>query len=1294
MDLHEPLRKARLGLHTLTVALIIVGLLAVPSGAYAQDSANGGNSGDGTAPGVFLPLVSSDDGMSQFLRMSPQEEAAYAAQEPSEEAKGKAIFFASDGMRQDIVERLAGEPSTVMPVMRRLMNTGVKASDSGMLTQAPPNTGAGWYSLATGAWPAVTGSTNNTFHITGQSFTNRTAAFDPGVLQAESIAQAAERGGKKVAQIEWAGGRNATIAGPTVDFRNFYSGRGVVTNYTSPSDDANFVSAFGLQFDHPAGFAGQAAFPGAAPAPASGWTNAPKSYSPAMEMRLRVLDAGVDKYGLNAFIYDATNDGKTNYDRVLFSRSKSGNDAVGIVQRGQWIDVKVTIAGGPLAGKTAGMLVKVEELTSDLSRVRLFHTSVSRAIASWPNWPGENGFSGSFEDYIAERMPTSTAADYAIVEAGIVSEETYVEQGLYWEVLYQPLIRYVMNLYQPDLMMVGYPTTDEFQHQFLGLISPTLPNGAPNPAYDDIQLDGVPDGRVAERTAFIRRAYQGADTTLGLVQKLMPGKTNTFVASDHGFAPQFLAIDASKVLVDLGLLSKPQTSNCRPAAGETIGKAKACWAGGTVQIYLNLAGRDPVNPNFKQVMVTETLTIVNQIKTAFVNLTDPNDWTRDGQPENWKMIDRVYSKAEARYIPNGPGSTADMAHPTRTGDVVVFAYPPYQFDAATPGTLVARSAFFGQHGYVPDVQDLAANVNMRATFIAGGGVIANQGTVSNIRTIDLAPTIAYILDVPLPQHAQGIVRLDLLRGRSAFHDDHGNAGGQRTLVPVVALTDFHGQLEPTTISMDGQNVSVGGAAQLATMFDEEAANFSGQRFLFASGDNVGASPANSGLLEDMPAIDVENAWGLDATSYGNHEFDYGVERLLRQQERANFPFLGANIVDELTGKNPEWVQGTKIFNFNGIPIGVIGIELETTPELVSAGATKGLKFLPAVSTIRSESARLQQQGVQVQIVLIHEGTAKGQNTIGNNSPVPWEGPIMDIAQAIQDTTVDVILAGHTHRISNLMVGRILVAEGLNAGASYSVAQMVVRGNEVEWAGAATRIAKNIGVAPRADVKAIVDAANAQTAILRNKVIGTQAADIKRDPTRLKESAMGNLVADAMRLKYPGVDAAYTNSGGLRADLNCSPPSAGEAPCEITWGEMFAVLPFGNRTVIETLTGAQLEQAYINGFSPVCNSAISTGRVPQVSGLKVTYTCNGTTAVITGMWKTPQGVGGPQIPIGPADTVRIVTNDFMYTGGDGYTVLTQGTNVQQPGDDLLQVAIDYVAANSPVSAAVEGRIVKQ
>ncbi len=75
-----------------------------------------------------------------------------------------------------------------------------------------------------------------------------------------------------------------------------------------------------------------------------------------------------------------------------------------------------------------------------------------------------------------------------------------------------------------------------------------------------------------------------------------------------------------------------------------------------------------------------------------------------------------------------------------------------------------------------------------------------------------------------------------------------------------------------------------------------------------------------------------------------------------------------------------------------------------------------------------------------------------------------------------------------------------------------------------------------------------------------------------------------------------------------------------------------------------------------------------------------------------MWKAPDGLGGTLTPIGPTDTVRFVTNDFMYGGGDGYTVFTQGTNVQVPGEDLLQVVVDYITANSPVAPVVEGRVV--
>ena len=1177
-----------------------------------------------------------------------------------QDASGKLLFYASDGMRQDAVEKYADEG--VVPGFRDLLRHGAFASGHGLLTQAPPNTGAGWFTLTTGAWPAVHGSTNNTFHINGAPFTNSTAAFsNPSILQAETLAQAAERGGKKVAQIEWAGGRSGSINGPTLDYRNFFSGRGVATNYVAPTDNLAFATSLGLQFDQ------------TPPTDATGWTGAPTSYSPPKEMRLRVLDFGTDKYGVNAYIYDSRNDHRTRYDRVFFSRTKAAADKVGDLAEGEWADVKVKIVGGALEGKTAAFLIKVETLAPDLSKVRLFHTSVTRAIAIWPSWPGEQGYT-NFEDFVADKFPSSQAGDFAVLETGIVSEDTYVEQGDYWTKLYHPLIKYVLDTYKPDLALVGYPGTDEIQHQFLGLVTKKLPNGAPNPAYDDIEVNGTPDHRVKQRAQYIEDAYATSDQTMRLAQAHMRDRAlTTFVSSDHGFAPQFAAIDASKVLVDLGLLSKPQTGNCRPATGETIGMAKACWAGGAVQIYLNLEKRDPVNAAFKQVAAADEVATVQRIKAAFLAVKDPNDWTGDGRSEGWKVIDRAYTKAEARYIPNGARSTADMANPTRTGDVVAFSYPPYQFDAETPGTLIARSAFFGQHGYVPDVQELKSSTNMRATFLAGGDAI-ERGEIKDVRSIDLAPTAAYLLDIPAPQQSQGIVRRDLIEGRTAA-------------ISIIGLNDFHGQLDQTAQVSDNLiNVPVGGAGELATMFDEEASSLPGHTLLLAAGDNVGASPPNSALLEDTPTIDVENAWGLDATSFGNHEFDYGVARILKHEARAHFPFLSTNIVDAGTGKAPDWVKPSAVFNVDGVRVGVIGSTVHTTPELVSAGATAGLLFLDEAERIKQESDRLRRQGVKVQVVVIHEGASLGANPIGGTPGSAWQGPIVGIVNALQGTTVDLVIAGHTHRVANTVVGHIPVVEGVNAGGSYTVAQLLLDDGDVAWAGTQTRTAKDVGVAPRPDVKAIVDQANADTSVLRNQVIGTQAGDIKRDPTRLSESAMGNLVADAMRAKYPGVDAAITNSGGLRQDILATPPSAGEQPNQITWGEVFAVLPFGNRTVIETLTGAQLTTALLNGFSPVCDPTVATGRFPQVSGLKLAFHCNGTTPVVDSILKNGT-------PVGPTDTVRFVTNDFMFTGGDGYTAFTAGTEVLQPGDALLDVTIEYITAHSPVAPVVESRIVK-
>ena len=314
--------------------------------------------------------------------------------------------------------------------------------------------------------------------------------------------------------------------------------------------------------------------------------------------------------------------------------------------------------------------------------------------------------------------------------------------------------------------------------------------------------------------------------------------------------------------------------------------------------------------------------------------------------------------------------------------------------------------------------------------------------------------------------------------------------------------------------------------------------------------------------------------------------------------------------------------------------------------------------------------------MNVQVVVIHEGATLGANATGNTVvAAPWQGPIIGIVQALQNTTIDLVIAGHTHRAANTIVGHIPVVEGVNAGASYSVAQLMVKDGDVAWAGTASRTAKNLGVSGRSDVQAIVDKANADTAPLRNQVVGTQSVDIKRDPTRLSESAMGNLVADAMLAKYPEAVAAVTNSGGLRQDILISPPTANEQPGQITWGEVFAVLPFGNRAAIETLTGAQLQAGLLNGVSPACDPNIATGRFPQVAGLKIAYHCSGTTAVIDSI--THNGTAVTPAEQHPHRHQRLHAHGWRRLYG-----VPERHRRPASRTPLLELTIEYITAHSP------------
>jgi 2',3'-cyclic-nucleotide 2'-phosphodiesterase (5'-nucleotidase family)/predicted AlkP superfamily phosphohydrolase/phosphomutase len=1179
----------------------------------------------------------------------------------------KVILFASDGMRPDLVDRYA--QAGAMPTMRTLLQQGI-AGANGLLQAYPPNTGVGWHTLGTGSWPGEHGSTNNTFHRTGESnFNNRTSFATDGILQADHIAQAAERAGKTVASVEWVGTRNLRPAlnGPVVDFRTFFSNRGVLVNYDLPGQPAG-ANAFGVVYQR------------VDLDPAAGWTNAPQSFSPAMEERLVVASTAfpatdnVDRtYFL--YVYDSTNDSQTNYDRVLVATSRDASTRVAELRQNEWADVKVQLTGAR-AGQTAGFYLKAIEIAPNLSRFRIYFTSIARVNATY----NACTCAATFEETLASRFPSSTAGDFAPLEALIIDEDTYVEQGLKWKDAHFAYLRYIFGELgvRPNLLLLGNPVTDEFQHQFLGLLTQTDTENRPNPYYDDVNGDGTKDGRVDAREAYIRSAYAEADETLTLGRELMGPNTTSFVSSDHGFAPQWWAVNAGKILADAGITGAENISNCRAPAAPA--RAKACWAGGTAQIYVNLAGRDPGGV----VPAGEYESVRNQIVGAFQGLTDPN-------VAGAVVVDRVFKKEDLRNV----GGT-DALHPNRSGDVVVALRPPYQFDAATPGRRIAFSQFFGQHGYLPTMVDIPHNVNMRATFVAHGpGIRRSTARVPNVRAIDVAPTIAYLMGIPGPQNARGRILYSLMPNAALFRE-----------LTILDISDYHGQLTPLSEASDtfaAPTFNIGGAAYLKPWFDVYRREARDRHITIAGGDSIGATPPISSFFQDRPTAQIMNLMGFNYDGIGNHNFDAGHQHFRNTiVPLARFRYLSANVVDA-RGRTPrQWgksavvtirVRGLR----RGLRIGLIGFSNEDIPTLTRPGSLGPFRVTDAERAVNAEAARLRRQGVRVIVAFGHMGATSGTIT----AP---EGPLIDLARAVA-ARVNVVVGDHTDfQVLTRGPRNVLITENRSKGIRFTRIRMTMetRTGRLVYATADWHRPWNVGVTADPAIQSRIDDLNNQLAPILSRVIGNSTTTIPRSDAcgrpdgRLCESKIGDVVTDAMRRTY-GTDFAITNSGGLRADLTCPttdiatdfcPPFA-PPPYPITRGQVLSVLPFGNVVSTVSINGAELKAFLENGVSRM---PAADGRFPQVSGLCFTYNVNAPAGsrVLSVVRSNPDGsCGTTPVDLSAGVNYTLAINDFMAAGGDGYPNVAARATSREIMD---QVVADYVAANNPISPSIQSRIV--
>ena len=525
-------------------------------------------------------------------------------------------------------------------------------------------------------------------------------------------------------------------------------------------------------------------------------------------------------------------------------------------------------------------------------------------------------------------------------------------------------------------------------------------------------------------------------------------------------------------------------------------------------------------------------------------------------------------------------------------------------------------------------------------------------------------------------------------------------------VGIVAINDFHGSIEPprqSVIAPDGQGgtvqVPAGGAAWLASAIDGIRAQYP-HHLTVSAGDLISASQLASSLYLDEPTIGVANRIGLEFNAVGNHEFDRGRGELLRMQRGgcaqltkrkpcqveqfggARFQFLAASTMTE-TGQTlfPAYAIRTFGTGKAKVRIGIIGVTLQGTSELVSPDGIKGLRFAGEAATINALVPLLKAKGADAIVVLIHQGGS--QDTPNNpNACAGFTGPIRPILDAL-DRRVDVVVSGHTHRAYVCNYGELNPAHPLlltSAGAYGEQVTDITLEIDPALHKVTAKRARNVIVqsvpytgargligntplypqfAPRADVAGYV-----QTYVDAAKEFAQRPAGHLAGPASGRTLAA--LIADSQlaATSSAGAQIAFMNPFGVRAAL--LPASDGS----VKFGDIYAVEPFGNTLITQSLTGAELKAVLEQGFDA---NGPEQALIPSAG---FAYSFDRTRPVgdrITGLTLAGQ-------PIDPAAPYRVTTNSFLAQGGDSFSRFAPQRNaVIGPIDlDALQAWLEAVA----------------
>lgn len=501
-------------------------------------------------------------------------------------------------------------------------------------------------------------------------------------------------------------------------------------------------------------------------------------------------------------------------------------------------------------------------------------------------------------------------------------------------------------------------------------------------------------------------------------------------------------------------------------------------------------------------------------------------------------------------------------------------------------------------------------------------------------------------------------------------------------VQILGLNDFHGNLEtprdPVPLkNPDGTTTKIraGGAAQLAATLKRLRVRQTS--VTVAAGDLIGATPLVSANFLDEPTIKALSLAGLDYAAVGNHEFDKGGAELKRMQDGgcaklttrtpcavephagASFRYLAANVV---TAGGSTLFPGTAIRQMGPVKVGFIGMPLKETATLVTPAGVAGLTFADEAATANALVPRLKAEGADLIVLLIHQGgyVPPVYDALGCDG---LSGEIVPILGKL-DPAIRVVVSGHTHHAyaCDVEAGgapRLLTSAGKNG---YLVTDIRLTFDPATRRLVRAR-AQNLPVLAERDpdVQALVDRYVAAARPAAERVVGRLPRAALKDADD-GDSGAGELIADAQLAATRAADKgraviAFINSGGVRTDL------VPRADGSVTFGQIFATQPFGNSLVVKTLTGAQLKALLEQGFREVNGKVQTSSMLIPSKGFTYRFDRNRP----AGQRILAMTLDGRAID--PAREYRVTVNNFLASGGDGYTVLAEGRDAHDGGLDL-------------------------